>query len=107
MALHLHIGTHDGDKVESVGLVGVTVFRNGDSWEEWGERRGDGVEHIVIESDAFTPLQMLGVLMLLEGEGVTLQAMLAPPHQRGALAVVTTHEDWSDPLLLLTDPQHR
>ncbi|HAN26051.1 MAG: hypothetical protein CMH36_08945 [Microbacterium sp.] len=113
-AYALHLGTRDAEALLEVVPANLIVYRDGDSWEEWGDGHpGDPnpfdphgqseAEHIVLCGD--NPDAMLADVAYFVAEGPNL-ARMSRPGQAGIFAVITSADDWSESLCTLRDDMH-
>ena len=87
-----HVGMHDPEGVLPESIAWVS---DGDSWEEWGERREEGQpQHVVVLT--FHPEEMLEALRQLDSVG-HLVPMRATPgiDQEGYVICCTDPFEWS------------
>lgn len=126
----LHLGTRDAEALIALlpaATGGYTVFRDGDSWEEWGEginhltpasqldphdedqqRMARHPEHIVIRGnhDTGTPEFLQDIAYILQQD----PGLLVPMeylNQAGTVAVISPDGDWSVPHYVLIDDAAR
>lgn len=114
----LHVGTRDAERlIDLLPTASVTVFRDGDSWEEWGERinhltpasqldphnedqqrMAHHPEHIVIRTREWNTdsVHLLRDIAWILSEGPDLLIPMMYLNQPGVLAVITGDAEWSE-----------
>lgn len=88
----LHLGTTQPDRLAkriNAHAPGVTIYRDGDDWEEWGEPI-KSAEHVTVRG-----LSNADALRLVADVAPLLVAMMHD-HQAGIIASITDAEDWAE-----------
>lgn len=108
----MHLGTFDTERLRDSLPSNATVIIDGDSWEEWGEPLlGDEREAILRHHPVHVQIihpghadNLVDLAWLLNEEPGLLVPM-GYHRQRGILASITPDDDWSEPILEVTDEQ--
>lgn len=103
----LHLGTYQPEQLlAAIHQMPEQTFRDGDSWEEWGEKISNPEyahhpEHIIVEH-AYIANLMRTFSRVLEDVPHLLVPMTFP-FQAGLIASVTPMDDWSEEELRVID----
>jgi hypothetical protein len=106
----LHVGTRDAEAlIELLPTDEVIVFRDGDSWEEWGEGMGEHPEHLVIQtrSPLTDSIDLLRDIAYILSQGPTLLEPMQYPRQAGTLAIISDSSEWDVQYYALMDEEAR
>lgn len=102
---------HIGLKADNVHVIhehtGRHVITDGDGWNCWGDKPGVDVNdtdtlHAILGPFETDRAAFLQARKITEQRGEVLEPMAGYPQQTGIKAVVTSWDDWSIDLLLLS-----
>jgi hypothetical protein len=119
----LHLGTFYGEVLlELLPRREVSVFRAGDSWEEWGdgpshvyqgpldahaEPYRHHPEHIVVRDHGAGSSALLTDVAFILQEDPFILVPMTWPGQLGTIAAISSDDDWAEQYLTLIDEPAR